>query len=97
MVKKVVWTREAQDERQRMFDYWTSHNKSTFYSIKLNDLIKKHLKLACKYPQIGRATSFANVRMLIIKNYLLFYKIAEFQLVVITIWDSNQDQANLKL
>lgn len=97
MVKKVVWTRQAQDERQKIFDYWTSHNMSTVYSIKLNALIKKHLSLACKYPQIGRTTSFAEVRLIIIKNYLLFYKNTQNHLVVITIWDSNQDQANLKL
>lgn len=71
MVKKIVWTRQAQDNRQRIFDYWTSHNKSTAYSSKLNILIKRSLAMVSKYLQIGRTTSFGEVRLIIIRNYLL--------------------------
>ena len=60
-------------------------------------MIMKYLNLACKYPPIVRTTSFAEVCLIIIKNYLLFYKNTQNNLVVIAILDSVRDQANLKL
>ena len=97
MDKQIIWTQRARDDRKRIFEYWNSHNKSTIYSTKLNTLIKQSLKLTPKYPKIGRKTSFEQVRLRIIKNYLLFYKTTDNHLIVLSIWDCKQDQTNLKL
>lgn len=97
MVKQIVWTARAREDRKRIFGYWNSHNKSTIYSTKLNILIKQSLNLTCKYPQIGKKTVFDQVRLQIIRNYLLFYKITDRHIVILSIWDGNQDLTNLIL
>ncbi len=97
MVKQIVWTTRAREDRKRIFEYWNSHNKSTIYSTKLNVLIKQSLNLTCKYPQLGKKTVFDQVRLQIIRNYLLFYKITDRDIVILSIWDGNQDITNFKL
>lgn len=96
MDKQIIWTQRARDDRKKIFEFWNYHNKSTVYSTKLNTLIKQTLKLTCKYPQIGKKTSFDQVRLQIIRNYFLFYKINDKHLVVLSIWDCNQDINNMK-
>jgi len=91
MDKQIIWTQRARDDRKRIFEFWNSHNKSTAYSIKLNTLFKQTLKLTCQYPQIGKKTSFDQVRLQIIKNYFVFYKINDKHLVLLSIWDCTQD------
>jgi addiction module RelE/StbE family toxin len=97
MANQIIWTIRAQDDRKKIFEYWNAHNKSTAYSTKLNTLIKQSLKLICKYPHIGKTTNFAQVRFRIIRNYFIFYKITDKYLVVLSIWDCNQDITKLKL
>ena len=41
MAKTIVWSFRAQDDRKMIFKYWDKRNKSRFYSIKLNKLLKK--------------------------------------------------------
>jgi len=97
MVKQIVWTIRARGDRKKIFEYWNSHNKSTVYSTKLNILIKQSLNLIGKYPQIGKKTNFDQVRLRIIRNYFLFYKVTDRHIVVLSVWDCNQDITDLKL
>ena len=83
MVRQIIWTERAQKERKEIFTFWNTHNKSSFYSRKLNELIKESLKLICKHPFIGKPTNEEHVRVKILKAYLIIYEIAPKEIVVL--------------
>jgi toxin YoeB len=87
VTRKIVWTQKANQERKEILAYWIERNQSKAYSIKLNKLIKESLRLAAQYPNTGKKTTLKkNVRVKIVRDYLLFYEINETTLVVLTIW-----------
>ena len=72
-------------------------NKSKNYSIKLNQLFIEILKQVAESPTIGRKTEFENVRVRIVRDYLLFYKYDQKQIKVLTVWDGNREEKTLKI
>lgn len=72
--RKVIWTKKATVERREILEYWISRNKSKSYSIKLNDLFVTAVSRLAVYPAVGRKTDIENVRVQIIRDYLLFYE-----------------------
>jgi plasmid stabilization system protein ParE len=39
MALKVIWTKTAQSDREKIFEFWNEHNESRDYSRKLNQQI----------------------------------------------------------
>lgn len=74
MVKQVIWSLRAQDDRKEIFTYWNNGNKSKAYSKKLNILFKEAIKLISKFPQIGRPTEIESIRVKIVRDYLIVYE-----------------------
>ena len=97
MAKKVIWTNRAKSDRLAIFDYWTQRNKSKAYSIKLHLLFQEATKIISQYPEIGKPTSEANVKMKIVRDYLMFYEILSHQIFILTIWDSRQNPQKITL
>jgi len=95
--RKIVWTQKANEERKEILAYWIERNQSKTYSIKLNNLIRETLQLAALHPDTGRKTTFKNVRVKIIRDYLLFYEADKTILVVLTIWDSRRNDKTLNI
>ena len=75
MAKQIIWSFRAQNDRKEIFDYWNNRNKSTTFSRKLNSLIKYTLRLISKYPLIGKKTNKENIRIKILKDYLIIYEV----------------------
>ena len=94
---KIVWSIRAMNDRKKIFEFWNDRNKSTIYSNKLNAIFKQTLILICNYPQLGKKTNIEHIRLKIVKNYFIFYKKTETHLIVLAIWDCNQDINNLHL
>jgi len=96
--RKVVWTKKANEERKQILAYWIERNQSKTFSIKLNKLIKETLQITALYPDTGRKTTIKNVRVKIIRDYLLFYEATKTTLVVFAIWDGrrNDNALNIK-
>lgn len=95
--RTIVWTQKANQERKDILAYWIKRNQSKTYSIKLNKLIKETVQLAAQYPTTGRKTTMKNVRVKVIRDYLLFYEINSTTLIVLTLWDSRRDEKTLKI
>ena len=96
MVKQVVWSPKAQAERKSVLEYWVKRNKSKTYSLKLNRLIKEAINLIISNPDIGRKTDIPNVRIKIIRDYLIFYEIRDESLHILSFWHSRQDPQKIK-
>ncbi|MFT7031622.1 MAG: plasmid stabilization system protein ParE [Cyclobacteriaceae bacterium] len=95
MALKIVWSPLAQQKRKEILQYWIDNNNSKSYRRKLNFLFKEALKLLSTYPQIGRSTDIKNVRVKIVRDYLIFNEIHDKHLLVLIIWDSRQNPEKL--
>ena len=94
-IRKITWTEKANFERKEILDYWINRNKSKAYSLKLNKLLIQSLKQIAKNPTIGRKTEFENIRVKIIRDYLLVYEYDDMQVKVLTVWDGNRSEKTL--
>lgn len=90
MAREIIWTERAQKDRIAIFIYWNRRNKSTLYSKKLNELIKESLLLISRHPLIGQLTDKENVRVKILRDYLIFYQTTAKEIVVLSVWDCRQ-------
>ncbi len=96
MAKKIIWSLNAQRDRKNILLYWNKRNKSNRYSIKLNKLFTDAIKIVSKYPGIGKLTDKENIRIKIVKDYLIIYEDIETEIHILTIWDSRRDSENLE-
>lgn len=96
MVKRVVWTFRAQQDRKQILSYWRLRNKSSVYSKKLSRLFKEAIKIISDYPQIGKRTDDQQLRIKIVRDYLIIYEVTDETLYILTIWDNRQDPKELE-
>ncbi|WP_082891239.1 type II toxin-antitoxin system RelE/ParE family toxin [Chryseobacterium glaciei] len=90
--RKVIWTLKANIERKEILEYWILRNKSKTFSIKLNKLIVETIKLLAEHPTIGRKTDIKDVRVKIIRDYLIFYEFSKSELIILSIWDGRREK-----
>jgi addiction module RelE/StbE family toxin len=86
MAKQIIWTKKAQQERKEILHYCRVHNQSNTYSKRLNFLINKAITLVAAHPHIGRRTDIENVRVKLVRDYLIFYEESESEIFILTIW-----------
>lgn len=96
MAKQVVWSIRAQNERKRILKYWADRNQSKSYSKKLNTLFRVAVKLIIEHPQIGKPTDLDNVRIKIVRDYLIIYELTDSSINILSIWDSRQDPKGIQ-
>ena len=96
MVKKIIWSAKAQNDRKEILQYWKKRNQSTSYSKKLNHLFNEAANLISKFPKIGKLTGYKDTRIKIVRDYLMVYKEYDTQISIITIWDGRQDPLKLE-
>ena len=97
MAFKIEWSIKARLDRKEIFTYWNNRNKSNIYSCKLNILFETHIEALLKFPLIGKPTDYYQVRFLIVKDYLIFYKVEKQIISIIRIWDSRRNPNQLKV
>ena len=91
MAKRIIWSEQAHIERKEILRFWTSHNKSQTYSIKLNRLFKEEIQIISEFPKIGKPTNLKDIRAKIVRDYYIFYQETKDQIFIITIWDTRQN------
>ncbi|ODS83183.1 MAG: addiction module toxin RelE [Cytophagaceae bacterium SCN 52-12] len=97
MVRRIIWSKRAVLERQEILLYWVERNKSKSYSIKLNKLISEEIKILAKNPFIGRETDDADIRIKVVRDYLLFYEVRDNELHILSLWDSRRNPGSFQL
>jgi plasmid stabilization system protein ParE len=96
MVKiKIEWSHFAKQQRDEIFIYWNNRNKSTVYSKKLKSIIKEKTNQLKIQPHSGKKTSEENIRILVLKNYSLFYTITPETIYIISFWENHQNPEKL--
>ena len=77
--------------------FWKEHNQSETYSAHLYQKIQINLKYISENSFIGRATDIHSVRVVVISNYLLFYRVNESFIEVLSLFDSRRNPDDLRL
>lgn len=94
--KVVNWSLRAIHDKLEIFEYWINRNKSKSYSEKLDRLFDKAMMAATKNPESGKKTDHREVRLKIIRHYLIFYRINAESLEVIRVWDARREKGKPK-
>lgn len=97
MAKKITWSETAQKDRIAIFNYWNNRNSSTAFSQKLNVLLNEAINIIAMFPQIGKPLAYKGVRIKIVRDYLVVYKVFPDFISIISIWDARQDARKLDL
>jgi len=93
--RQIKWTVKANLERRDILSYWIDRNKSKAYSLRLNEMFTQALNGLAENPLTGRRTDYDNVRVKIVRDYLLFYEYDNIQIKVLSIWDARRDEKNI--
>ncbi len=98
MVKRTVrWSERALNDKLMIFKYWIERNQSIAYPTKLENLFDDALETVSIFPLSGRATEIQHVRMVIVKNYKIVYRISEELIEVITVWDGRRNPSDFRI
>ena len=95
--KQVKWSLKAIHDKIDILDYWIERNKSKTYSIKLNKLFDKSINSLADFPEQGKKSDYKNIRIKIVRHYLIFYLIKEDYPEIVRIWDTRRNPKNLKI
>ena len=95
MARQIIWSIRAQEDRKAIFSYWNKRNGTNFYSKKLNRLFNEACRLLSDHPNIGRNSVLENVKVKVVRDYLMIYEVTDLAIIVHTIWDSRRNPADL--
>ncbi len=93
--KQVIWSIRAQQDRLAFFEYWINRNGSKVYAKKLSKLFTDATVQIAAYPKIGKSTIRSDIRIAVIKDYLMLYKVNPNQIEILTLFDSRQNPTKL--
>ena len=92
---KLFWTSTALKQRDHIFHYWNTRNKSKIYSKKLRKKIIERTGALKSYPEMGKPTEFENTRAITLGHYSILYKISTGKIIITGFWDNRQDPKKL--
>ena len=98
MVKRTIhWSERSINDKLMIFRYWIERNQSIAYSNKLEKLFDDALQTVVVFPLSGKPTDIENVRIVIVKNYKLVYRISDELIEVVTVWDSRRNPSDFRI
>ncbi|MDB5150481.1 MAG: type toxin-antitoxin system RelE/ParE family toxin [Mucilaginibacter sp.] len=97
MFREIKWSTRAIQEWVEILEYWIEKNKSNTYSLKLDHLFKATFAIIVKSPEIGRATDLPFIRIKIIRDYIVYYRISPEYIEILTVRDSRRNPRKFDL
>ena len=95
--REIIWSKVSEIQLQEVLEYFTNRNKSGQFSRKLYNKFKTELKTVAKNPKLGIKTKIDQIRGLIIEDYIIFYEIFDDKIVILKVWDCNQNPDKLNI
>ena len=59
--------------------------------------LSRRTEKVAENPTIGRTSDFPDVRVKIVRNYLIFYEFDDKVLKVLSVWDGNRDDKMVRV
>ena len=91
MAKRIVFSRKAFLDIDRIVEFNNRRNKSDTYSRKFLTKLHNRLKLLQKHPLTGIATDKENVLLLVWDQYYVFYSCNDVIIEVKSIYHQKED------
>ena len=83
--RKIVWSAKSKIDLFQILEYFYIRNGSKTYSIKLNSMIRRAIRLLSNHPSLGLQSDNDNVRTLVEGDYAIFYQIDKESILITTI------------
>ncbi len=96
MVKRIVWTKPALEDKLDILIYWNKRNKSNIFSQSLNTIFKDTTRLIRDQPSLGKDTEDPKVQYIIVRDYLMFFEVTPQEIVIEHIWDTRRNPGDLR-
>ena len=96
MVKRVIWSERAKNERREILEFWRKHSGNKTFSKKLSKEFREATNLLSRFNYLGIKTDESGIRMTVVRHYLIFYQVQEQHIQIITLWDSRRNPDTLK-
>ncbi|RXP44319.1 type II toxin-antitoxin system RelE/ParE family toxin [Lutibacter sp. HS1-25] len=93
--RNIVWTKTADILFVGILEYWVKKNKSNTFSKKLLKLVTERTSQISEKPFIYKSTDFKDVRVASLKNFSIYYKVTDEQILVTAFWDNRQNPKKL--
>ncbi|WP_127845692.1 type II toxin-antitoxin system RelE/ParE family toxin [Psychroflexus aestuariivivens] len=93
--RNIRWTRTADIQYVGILEYWVKRNKSATYSKKLIKTVSERTKQISETPLIYKKTDFKGTRVASLRNYSIFYKVSEQEIIITAFWDNRQNPKKL--
>lgn len=91
-MRRIVWLEDAKNDLKEIVSYYNKRNGSSVYSRKLVNVLKSSLLLLETNPLLGiKVKDKENYRVLIIKDYKVFYRILLNRIEIMLVWDTRQN------
>ncbi|MEO8209719.1 MAG: type II toxin-antitoxin system RelE/ParE family toxin [bacterium] len=95
--RKIEWSPNALEDLSIILNYYIERNGNKNYSRKLLTQIKKIISFIRDNNYLGKTTDDSKTRVLIYKNYKIFYEITEEKIKIKIIWDSRRNPEDLDI
>jgi len=95
MVRKVVWSSEAEKDLISILEYYFYEVDAKQYARKLDSIFYEQVKVIELFPQIGKESNAENIRIKIVGHYQIIYEVLDTIINILRIWDSRQNPYSL--
>jgi plasmid stabilization system protein ParE len=95
--RKIEWSVEARFDIVDILSFYNERNGNNIYSGKLYNQIQKVIKLIALKPFLGKQSDIENIRVVMFKDYLIFYEVQPRSVLIITIWDCRRNPETLNI
>lgn len=91
--RKIIWSQRSEEELLGVLEFYNARNGSTTYSKKLLSSVDKLVDLLPNNKHLGRLSENGSTRVVVKKEFLIFYEIFKDAIVIVSFWDNRQDIA----
>ena len=91
--RKIIWSQRSEEELRGVLEFYNTRNGSTTYSKKLLLSVDKLVGLLPNNKHLGRLSENGGTRVVVKKEFLIFYEIFKDAIVIVSFWDNRQDIA----
>lgn len=89
--REIIWSNTAEESLKDILDFYIERNKSINYALKLLSLFSETVSRLSEVPEMGLKCKNIEIKIFILKHYLIVYEYDEHTLRILNIWDSRQD------
>ena len=95
MVKRIVWTQEAEEDFNKTLSFYAERNGNKMYSEKLARQTLEAIDKLREHPLLGRSTNDNKVRILGQGILQIYYEIKSESIIILVVWDMRRDPEDL--